>query len=267
MMKKLLCLLLCLLPLAALAEDESAVWDYPVSYSILQNEEGYLTLASPDRLLSSDYVPDDLVKIKAKKTSSTAIQMRTVASEKLSAMFDAAKADGVTLYAHSGYRSYRTQKTMYSNRLASMGYDDGAVAYPGSSDHQTGLGVDVISKAWIGKRFNEKFATTKEAKWMAEHCAEYGYIIRYPEDKTEITKIMYEPWHLRYVGEEAAKYIMESGLCLEEFTEEYESFLAAFSGNPESAENSETAPLDANEVVIGISDDGDEEVTLFGGVN
>lgn len=266
-MKKLICLLLCLLPFAAMAEEETALWDYPVPYSVLQNEDGYITLASTERLLDSDFIPDDLVKIKARKTSGTAIQMREKASAKLSEMFDAAKTDGITLYAHSGYRSYRTQKTMYSNRLASIGYDDGAVAYPGSSDHQTGLGVDVISKAWIGKRFNEKFAATKEAQWMAEHCDEYGFVIRYPEDKTEITGIMYEPWHLRYVGDEAAAYIMDAGLTLEEFTEEYEAYISAFEGDPDSALDGEDGLPDAQEVVTGISEDGDEEVTLFGGGN
>ena len=118
---------------------------------------------------------------------------------------------------------------MYQNRLDRYGYDDGLVAYPGSSDHQTGLGVDVLNYEWTLKDgMNEKFAQTREAQWMAEHCHEYGFIIRYMEDKEDITGIKYEPWHLRYVGVEAATYIMENHLSLEEFTQEWQDYLADY---------------------------------------
>ena len=155
--------------------------------------------------------------------------VREVAAQALSDMFDAAKADGVTLYAHSGYRSYRTQKTMYSNRLKrNNGKDDGVVAYPGASDHQTGLGIDVINKAGIGKKFTPAFANTKEGKWIAEHCWDYGFVIRYQKEKEEITQITYEPWHLRYVGVQIAQYMRENNLCLEEFTSEWKEAAAAY---------------------------------------
>ena len=179
-------------------------------------EEDFVRLVNKEFLLDENYVPEDLVKIKVKKTSSTAIEMRQAASDALDMMFADAKEEGVTLYAHSGYRSYRTQNTMYYNRLErNKGKDDGAVAYPGSSDHQTGLGIDVISKAWIGKRFNADFAQTKEAQWMAENAWRYGFIIRYPQGKEDITKIIYEPWHLRYVGVEGAQYIKKTTLKIQ----------------------------------------------------
>lgn len=182
-------------------------------------EEEYIRLVNKENLLEEDYIPKDLVKIKVQKTSSTAIEMRQVASDALDEMFSDAKEEGLTLYAHSGYRSYRTQNTMYYNRLErNKGKDDGAVAYPGSSDHQTGLGIDVINKAWIGKRFNSDFAKTEHAQWMAENCWRYGFIIRYPQGKEDITQIIYEPWHLRYVGVDAAQYMTVKGLTLEEFT-------------------------------------------------
>ena len=133
--------------------------------------------------------------------------------------------------AHSGYRSYRTQKTMYYNRLEkNKGKDDGVVAYPGSSDHQTGLGIDVINKAGIGKKFTEAFAKTKEGKWLQENCWDYGFIIRYQKDKEEITKIIYEPWHLRYVGVQVAQYMHENNLSLEEFTQEWQQAVAQYEG-------------------------------------
>ena len=208
---------------AAIAAEEA--WDYPIPREMLENNE-YIVLANRDNLLGEDYVPEDLVKLTCRKISSDPIQMRKAAAEALSDMFDAAKADGITLYAHSGYRSYRTQKTMYYNRLKSnKGKDDGVVAYPGSSDHQTGLGIDVINKSGIGKRFTSAFAKTKEGIWLEEHSAEYGFVIRYEKDKEEITKIIYEPWHLRYVGTQIAQYMKLHNLCLEEFTEEWKSMV------------------------------------------
>ncbi len=271
-----------------LEQENPVSWTYPVSLTELQQE--YIRLVNRENLLPSDYVPEDLVKIKVKKTSSSAIQMCQMVSDALDAMFAAASADGVTLYAHSGYRSYRTQNTMYRNRLEqNNGKDDGVVAYPGASDHQTGLGIDVISKAWIGKRFNSEFGKTLEAQWMASHCAEYGFIIRYPAGKEDITNIIYEPWHLRYIGVEAARYMTNSGLTLEEFTAEWQQALSDFEagggdknqaaeqsqtvGQIQTGEQSQTAEqsqieeqnqLPQGAVILDeVGEDGDPEVTLF----
>ena len=214
-------------PEAATVEETSA-WDYPLSRELLLDNP-YLVLANRDHLLSEDYIPPDLTKLTCRKISSDPIEMRAVAAEALSQLFSAAKEDKITLYAHSGYRSYRTQKTMYYNRLKSTcGKDDGVVAYPGSSDHQTGLGIDVINKAGIGKRFTAAFAKTKEGIWLAEHCWDFGFIIRYQKEKEDITKIIYEPWHLRYVGVQVARYMRDRGLSLEEFTEEWQAAEAAY---------------------------------------
>ena len=205
---------------------EESAWTYPLPRELLEGNE-YIVLANRDHLLSEDYIPSDLVKLTCRKISSTPIEMREAAAQALSDMFDAAKADGVTLYAHSGYRSYRTQKTIYYNRLKSNnGKDDGVVAYPGSSDHQTGLGIDVINKAGIGKRFTSAFAKTKEGMWVAEHCWSYGFIIRYEREKEELTRITWEPWHLRYVGVQVAQYMRANHLCLEEFTEQWQRAIA-----------------------------------------
>ena len=240
----LCCLAACLMTAATSAEtldlsalgavpeaatvEESAVWNYPLSYELLRDNP-YIVLANRDHLLSEDYIPPDLVRLKCRKISSDPIEMREAAAEALSALFDAAKEDKITLYAHSGYRSYRTQKTMYYNRLKSMGgKDDGVVAYPGSSDHQTGLGIDVINKAGIGKRFTAAFAKTKEGVWLAEHCWDYGFIIRYQKEKEDITGIIYEPWHLRYVGVQVARHMRDAGLSLEEFTEEWQAAEAEY---------------------------------------
>lgn len=209
-------------------EPETAQWAYPIPYDLLMASD-YIVLTNKENLLSEDYIPPDLVKLTCKKISSDPIQMREVAANALSDMFAAAKEDGIILYAHSGYRSYRTQKTMYSNRLKkNNGKDDGVVAYPGSSDHQTGLGIDIINKAGIGKKFTTAFAETKEGKWVAENCWNYGFVIRYQKNKEDITQIMFEPWHLRYVGVQVAQYMHENDLSLEEFTAEWKEAAAEY---------------------------------------
>lgn len=94
------------------------------------------------------------------------------------------------------------------------------VAPPGTSEHQTGLACDITDQYYELK--NSSLEDTALFQWMSQHCQEYGFIVRYPKDKEDVTGIIYEPWHFRYVGEEAAAYIMEHGLCLEEFLALYE---------------------------------------------
>lgn len=131
----------------------------------------------------------------------------------------AAAAEGLTLKIISGYRPYSQQKSTYNNYSARDGKElaDRYSARPGHSEHQTGHAIDLNS-------LRQSFANTDEGIWIAEHCAEYGFILRYGKDKEEKTGFMYEPWHLRYLGKELAKAVTESGLCLEEFlgiTSEY----------------------------------------------
>lgn len=120
--------------------------------------------------------------------------------------------DGIYLFVNSGYRSYQEQVQLYTMYASERGIEeaDKVSSRPGHSEHQTGLTFDVNTTEFA-------FADTAEAKWLAEHCCEYGFIIRYPEGKEDITGYEYEPWHIRYVGEEQAKTITESGLCLEEY--------------------------------------------------
>ena len=210
---------------------EGDAWTYPIPYHLLITSD-YIHLVNRERLLDEDYVPDDLLDdLKCRKVSYDPIQMRETAANALYTLFDAAQEDGIYLYAHSGYRSYRTQKTMYYRRLESRGHDDGIVQYPGASEHQSGLAIDVINKSGIGKNFtNDAFSNSKEGKWLAENCWDYGFIIRYQEDKEDITGIGYESWHIRYVGVQVAQYMRDAHLSLEEFTEEWEAAAAAFEG-------------------------------------
>ena len=236
-------------------------WRFPVALEDMDPE--YIRLANKHYLLPDDYVPEDLVKVPSKPAKGGiywAVQpkegqlLREACAEALCRMNEAIRAvseeNGFkALYLKSAYRSYRTQKTMYSNRLKrNNGRDDGWVSMPGASDHQTGLGCDVVPRSWRDKSMNEKMMKEPECQWMAENCHEFGFVIRYPEDKQEITEINTEPWHLRYVGIPVATYMKENNLCLEEFTLELQDAIQDFldrGGNPELVEKFIQKPTDA----------------------
>ncbi len=254
-------ILALLLPLCALGEPE---WTYPIAPDTLANKEGFLTLVNRDRLLDSGYEPQDLVRLSVKRTVSD-YELRKACSIALEQMFAAAQADGYTLYVKSAYRSYQTQRTMYTNRVSSMGYDDGLVQYPGASEHQTGLCADILNYEWTQKDgMNYRFAETAEAQWMAEHCWEFGFIVRYESDKEEITGIKFEPWHLRYVGKECAKYIWDNHLSLEEFTLEWEGYIASWEAAGGDFEAMVMRLNLPNEViVVETNEDGEEEISAY----
>lgn len=123
-----------------------------------------------------------------------------------------AKEAGYSINIISGYRSYETQTRLYNNYVKVYGQAEADTfsARPGTSEHQTGLAMDV---GWI----DEAYGDTPSGKWLAANCYKYGFIIRYPKGKESITGYVYEPWHIRYLGEENAKKVYESGLTLEEY--------------------------------------------------
>ncbi len=149
------------------------------------------------------------------------------AVDALDALLAAGREAGMQLALTSAYRTYDYQNSLYQDKINRVVAEDGVskkeakaiaatvVAVPGTSEHNLGLAADIVSQTY--NIMDDGYADTPEAQWLRAHCAEYGFILRYDEDKQPITKIIYEPWHFRYVGVEAATYIMESGLCLEEF--------------------------------------------------
>ncbi|SFB05460.1 D-alanyl-D-alanine carboxypeptidase [Lentibacillus halodurans] len=145
-------------------------------------------------------------------------QMRQVAATALEDMFESADNAGLELFAQSGYRSYERQDAIFAANVQEHGEEaaNNFSARPGESEHQTGLTMDVTSPD-INYQLIEEFGETDEGKWLQEHAAEYGFIIRYPEGKENITQYQYEPWHLRYVGEKAAAEIMKKNMTLEEY--------------------------------------------------
>ncbi|MDO4293465.1 MAG: M15 family metallopeptidase [Eubacteriales bacterium] len=148
--------------------------------------------------------------------------------EPLEEMIADAKKEGLSLLVCSSYRDYKKQDQLMDESITrfvrrGMDYKDAffktkeQIALTGASEHHTGLAVDIVGTGH--QSLDESQADTKEAKWLAEHAADYGFVLRYPKDKEEITMISFESWHYRYVGKEAAAYMKKNNLCLEEFVE------------------------------------------------
>lgn len=181
-----------------------------------------LVLVNSTHFMEEGYVPE-LAEIE----NNYYFDARAVAD--LQAMLKAGRAKGLDFWICSAYRTMEKQTSLYENKVSRLMSEEGlgyemayeqagnTVAFPGTSEHQLGLAVDIVAKDY--QILDDKQANTDEAKWLKEHCHEYGFILRYPLDKTEETGIIFEPWHYRYVGKEAAKEIMEQGICLEEYLE------------------------------------------------
>lgn len=183
----------------------------PTDILILVNKQNRAP-AVPVTLVKPDVTP-------TRESVAENIYMRPEAASALEALFEGAAEAGLTLYATSGYRSYSTQKAIFDRKAAERGEQaaNRSVAKPGYSEHQTGLAMDIEGETTLGTGLTEAFGESPEGIWVAEHCHEYGFIIRYPKDKTNITGYIYEPWHIRYVGVEAATEITELGVTFEEY--------------------------------------------------
>ncbi|MEL3973600.1 M15 family metallopeptidase [Rossellomorea oryzaecorticis] len=188
---------------------------------VIQNPANILALVNKEFALG-EYKPEDLVRPKVPfvfgNQEIEKAYIREEAARALEQMFDAAKSQQIFLTAISGYRSYEYQEMLLNREIEQFGKEKAvmAVAPPGQSEHQSGLAIDISSKS-NDFQVNIEFGQTKEGKWLAENAYKYGFILRYPEDKVDITKYQYEPWHFRYVGPEAAKVIYENDWTLEEY--------------------------------------------------
>ncbi|SHN79464.1 MULTISPECIES: M15 family metallopeptidase [unclassified Paenibacillus] len=192
--------------------------------AVVTNSEAMTVIVNKQRSLPEGYEPDDLVEPNVPFSFDGPHEkrhMRKEAAEALEKLFAGAKADDIELRAVSGYRSYQRQVSIYNNNVKTKGkeYTDRVSSVPGHSEHQTGLAIDVSSPS-VGNAIEEVFGTSKEGQWLAEHAAEYGFIIRYPKGEEGITGYVYEPWHIRYVGTDLAPDVVKSGLTLEEYFDE-----------------------------------------------
>lgn len=189
--------------------------------AVITNAKSIAVIVNKKRNLPSDYEPSDLVEPNVKFSFSgdnPKKLMRKEAAKALEQLFAKAKDDKIELAAVSGYRSYATQKAIFDRNAKQKGEDEAnkTSAHPGQSEHQTGLAMDVSSKS-ANYGLEQNFGDTKEGKWLKKNASKFGFVIRYPKGKENITGYTYEPWHVRYLGKELAQEIDASGLTVEEF--------------------------------------------------
>lgn len=186
------------------------------------NPESVAVLVNKQYALPENYHPNDLVYPDVPFLFEEKIEKRMMRSEAASALeklFAGAKKESIHLAGVSAYRSHATQTSLFDRYVQRDGMEKAKrySAVPGHSEHETGLAIDVSGSD--GRcAVEDCFADTEEAVWLANHAWEYGFIIRYPQGKEEITGYKYEPWHLRYVGIDIAKGIQKSGKTLEEYS-------------------------------------------------
>lgn len=187
--------------------------------------EWNLKLVNNSNVLSSSFAPDVSEIVDGQYFDSRAV-------DALNALLDGAKKNGFNTYISTAYRPYSTQAWIFNGKASQIAWPNGdlveaekqarkIVAYPGTSEHQLALCADIIDSSNT-PLVAEDVEEMPLLLWLQEHCHEYGFIYRYPKHKEEITG-WYEPWHFRYVGIEAATFIMENDLCLEEFIDLYKA--------------------------------------------
>ena len=188
-----------------------------------------LRLVNREHPLDADFEPNNLAELPDASWVEPHVNHRVDARivEDLTAMLTAAEAAGTHPIICSSFRTYDYQENLFENRIERAEREEHLegteaeeaaafwVAPPGASEHQTGLAVDIVDADYL--ELDEGQESTATQQWLMAHCTEYGFILRYPTDKSATTGIGYEPWHYRYVGKEAASDIAESGLCLEEW--------------------------------------------------
>lgn len=195
-------------------------FDYPEAAELNTDTSTYTLLVNKEYPLSSSYIPfmvEPEVEIYHKGINERRY-LQPIAATALEELFAAAEDDGYHLVLRCGFRSYKLQKSIYSSYLKNAGYYEASRfhALPGTSEHQTGLAVDLCCEATDYEN-NYDILKTKEYAWLLKNAHNYGWILRYPEGKTHITGYDFEPWHFRYVGIELATYLTEQNITLEEY--------------------------------------------------
>ena len=192
-------------------------------YNQEAGDKGLLILVNKKHPVDQNYKPDDLVEIKyfVADRSPAARYMRAEAANAFHQMVEKAAESNLELKMTTAYRSYNFQKLLYDSYVEKEGVEAASKfsAQPGQSEHQTGLAVDVSSPS-VDYQLSNDYGKTEEGKWLASHAHEFGFIIRFPKGKEDITGYQYEPWHIRYVGLKAAKEIYEQNLTLEEYLQQ-----------------------------------------------
>lgn len=205
-----------------ITEDDNNEEEKVSKLDNIERDPSVETLVNKEYHLTENDIPDDLVTVEVDTIldNPEVNQLRSIAADALKEMFLAAEEAGFKLYARSGYRSYQTQVQLFEANAEKHGEEAAATfsARPGESEHQTGLVMDVTAES-VNYQLTEEFGETIEGTWVAENAHRFGFIVRYPKDKEEVTQYIYEPWHLRYIGKDLASLVYDSGLAYEEFIE------------------------------------------------
>lgn len=188
-----------------------------------EKDQWYLKLVNAKNPMSQEDVP----QVVTETIDSEGYQVDARILGDLEAMFEDAEKAGKSIMICSAFRAWDTQEYLYQNKIQRVMNEQGldeekaaveaatVVAVPGTSEHQIGLALDIVSSQYTN--LDEGQMQTEDQKWLIENCWKYGFILRYPEDRSDITGIVFEPWHYRYVGKKAAKEITEQNITLEEY--------------------------------------------------
>lgn len=204
---------------AAKKEEEKAAKEEAAKK---EEEKSKILLVNKKNPIVKDYKPADLVAPNIPFASVANPMVENVTKDvavELENMFEDAKKDGITLLGVSAYRSYEYQVQVFNDSIRAYGLEHSKkyVAQPGQSEHQTGLSIDILSNEYSS--LDEGFENTKAFDWLMKNMRNYGFILRYPKGKEDITGYNYEAWHIRYVGVDAAREIAEKNITLEEYLE------------------------------------------------
>ncbi len=185
-------------------------------------DKGLFILVNKQNPVDSSYKPDDLTEVKyfASDRLPAGRVMRAEAADAFNQLSEAAAKEGYEIVVTTAYRSYDFQSNLYNSYVKTHGKQEADTfsAQPGKSEHQTGLSADVSSPS-VNYQLTRDYIKTPEGKWLNDNAYKFGFIIRFPDGKEDITGYVYEPWHIRYVGKTAAKEIFDKGLTLEEYVE------------------------------------------------
>lgn len=213
-LKKAYYIVLGILILLFFTKDINVKEEFYKNIKLIENPDDLLVLVNKNNQLTSSYIPKNLESISLKYANSDKY-LQKEAKEAFEKLSDDASKLGYRIVAISAYRDYNYQNELFNYYVKEKGLDYAlnCSAKPGHSEHQTGLAVDVEGE----NKDYDKFESTKEFDWIKNNAHLYGFILRYPKGKEDITGFKYEPWHYRYVGIKAAEYIYENKITLEEY--------------------------------------------------
>jgi len=244
----------------------------------LVEDASHILLSNAAEPLPAQYVPENLAPVSPKMAGVNLVTSRALVLEEtaLNALYEllaAADGNGLTLFIRQGYRSYADEERRYES-LAAKGEKG---QRPGESSYQTGLSVTLVNKEYRTADLSADFAQSQEGKWLLENCSAYGFVLRYPQGKENITGWEYEPWHFRYVGKALAQKMAAENLCLEELRQDYDAdyaYVMPVVAEPTpvpTATPRPKAPATPNPWIEyystgEVGPDGDYEIELFPGI-